>query len=249
MFELHSIYKSFGGNPVIRGVDLAMQAGATAALVGPSGCGKSTLLRLMLGLVWPDSGEVTFDGRPLQRESLRSVRRRVGYVIQDGGLFPHLTAAENVTLMARQLRWSPDLIRSRLDEIVSLTRFPLEGLRHYPVELSGGQQQRVALMRALMIDPEVLLLDEPLGALDPLVRFELQADLRRIFRDLHKTTILVTHDLGEAAYLGDEIILMREGRIAQRGALREFVERPASDFVSQFFTAQRGHREVLEEAR
>jgi len=213
----------------------------TLILIGPSGCGKSTILRLILGLIPVDAGQISFGGVPLSPATLREVRRHIGYVIQDGGLFPHMTARQNITLMARQLRWEAPREAARLDLLTRLTDFPPDGLDRYPVELSGGQRQRVALMRALMLDPDVLLLDEPLGALDPMVRFDLQADLRKIFRELGKTTLLVTHDLSEAIYFGDRIALMREGKVVQTGTARELTENPAGSFVSQFFAAQRGH--------
>jgi osmoprotectant transport system ATP-binding protein len=142
--------------------------------------------------------------------------------------------------MARQLRWKASRESARLKVLAELTDFPPDGLERYPVELSGGQRQRVALMRALMLDPDVLLLDEPLGALDPMVRYDLQADLRKIFRELGKTTVMVTHDLSEAIYFGDSIALMREGEIVQSGTARELTEKPAGPFVLQFFAAQRG---------
>ncbi|MBD3236756.1 MAG: ATP-binding cassette domain-containing protein [Candidatus Eisenbacteria bacterium] len=245
MIALQAIDKSFGDQTVIRDLDLCVERGQTLVLIGPSGCGKSTLLRLILGLYRPDAGSVVFDGRALEHQDLRQVRRRCGYVIQDGGLFPHLTAAGNITLMARQVGWPAERVRTRLATLSEMTRFPTDGLARYPVELSGGQQQRVALMRALMLDPDVLLFDEPLGALDPMVRYELQEDLRRIFRELHKTTVLVTHDLAEAGYFGDRLVLMREGRIVQDGRFEQILRHPADAFVARFFQAQRGHRPDL----
>jgi osmoprotectant transport system ATP-binding protein len=164
----------------------------------------------------------------------------MGYVVQDGGLFPHLTAGENAMLMARYLGWERRRLDDRLAELTKLTQFPADGLERYPVQLSGGQRQRVGLMRALFLDPDVLLFDEPLGALDPIIRLDLQEVLRSIFRSLGKTVVLVTHDLGEAAYFGDRIVLLRAGRIVQQGTLRDFVERPADPFVTQFINAQRG---------
>ena len=240
MFELKNIRKSFGDQPVIRDVSLSVDPGKTTALIGPSGCGKSTCLRLFLGLITPDSGEVLFDSEPVTAQNVREIRRRVGYVIQTGGLFPHMTARENVTLLAREIGRAEDSIRPRLDALVEMTNFPSEGLDRYPAELSGGQRQRVALMRALLLEPRALLLDEPLGALDPMIRYDLQRDLRRIFRELETTVIIVTHDLAEAHYLSDDIVLMREGRIAQRGALGEMSKNPAEEFVTKFITAQRG---------
>jgi len=173
------------------------------------------------------------------------LRRRMGYVIQDGGLFPHLSARSNVTLMARYLRLSREHVQARLGELADLTRFPRDGLDRFPVQLSGGQRQRVSLMRALMLDPAVLLLDEPLGALDPIIRLDLQADLRQIFQRLGKTVVMVTHDLAEAGFFGDQIVLCREGRIVQQGQLADLVRTPADPFVTRFINAQRTPLESL----
>ena len=239
MIELRGVGKSYGGTVAVHPTDLVVETGQTTVLIGPSGCGKSTLLRLIIGLIEPSSGTVLFDGNPIPLDSLREIRRRMGYVIQDGGLFPHLTAEQNVTLMARHLDWTEDKIRPRLEELSTLTRFPAEGLGRYPVELSGGQRQRVSLMRALMLRPDVLLLDEPLGALDPMVRAGLQSDLKDIFQRLGQTVVLVTHDMGEAGYLGGKIVLLRDGAIVQQGTLAGLRERPAEQYVSEFLNAQR----------
>ncbi len=239
MIELNGVSKSYGGSTVLAQLDLLIAPGRTAVLIGPSGCGKSTLLRLMIGLVPPDTGSVSIAGTELTPDTAMEVRRRLGYVIQDGGLFPHLTARHNVILLARYLGWSITQIGTRLAELAELTHFPSEGLDRFPAQLSGGQKQRVSLMRALMLDPDVILLDEPLGALDPMVRAELQADLRSIFRTLEKTVVMVTHDLAEAGWFGHEILLMRDGRIVQRGPLGELIDQPADPFVTQFVSAQR----------
>ncbi|HSP80213.1 MAG TPA: ATP-binding cassette domain-containing protein [Myxococcaceae bacterium] len=239
MFELEGVSKRFGDTQALHPLDLQVPSGRTTVLLGPSGCGKSTLLRLMNGLLRPDTGRVLFHGQPLRDEELLTVRQRIGYALQGGGLFPHLTAEANVALMARHLSWPAERIRERLLALVELTRFPPDALTRFPGQLSGGQRQRVSLMRALMLEPDVLLLDEPLGALDPLVRFELQADLREIFARLGKTVVLVTHDLGEAAFLGDHVVLLREGRIVQEGPLSELERAPADPFVTRFFQAQR----------
>lgn len=239
MLELKNISKSYGRTAALAPTDLVAAAGKTLILLGPSGCGKSTLLRIMLGLIAPDSGHVVFGGTRLGPDNLNELRHRMGYVVQDGGLFPHLTARGNVTLLARYLGWESDRIDRRLAELVELTRFPSDGLDRYPLQLSGGQRQRVGLMRALMLDPEVLLLDEPLGALDPIIRSDLQTDLKQIFQAVGKTVVLVTHDLGEAAFFGDWIVLLREGRIVQQGTLADLVERPAEPFVTRFINAQR----------
>ncbi len=241
MLRFDSVHKSLGGDEIIRGVDLAVEPGRTTVLIGPSGCGKSTLLRLLLRLLTADAGRVLFDGEPVTEQNVQTIRHRTGYVIQEGGLFPHLTARTNVTLLAGHLGWDRTRIAKRLDELLALTKFPRDGLDRYPVQLSGGQRQRVALMRALMLDPDVLLLDEPLAALDPMIRFDLQTDLRVIFRELAKTTVMVTHDLAEAAYFGDRIVLLRDGRIVQQGTIGELIEQPAEPFVRQFVRAQRSH--------
>ncbi len=236
---LAGVSKRFGANVALAPTDLGFVRGRTTVLIGPSGCGKSTVLRLIVGLVQPDGGTVTFDAHAVNDQNIASLRRRMGYVIQEGGLFPHLTARENVLLMARHLDRPRDANETRLAQLCTLTRFPADALDRYPGELSGGQRQRVSLMRALALSPELLLLDEPLGALDPLVRAALQQDLKRIFRELQQTVILVTHDLSEAAYLGDEIVLMNAGHVVQRGALADLRDRPADAFVSEFLNAQR----------
>src|SRR6202011_2773341 len=217
-----------------------MQRGKTTVLIGPSGCGKSSLLRLVIRLIAPDTGTIDFDGSPMTHDKIDVLRRRIGYVIQEGGLFPHLSARANVLLMARHLGKRDDEMQSRLSELCALTRFPENFLDRYPVELSGGQRQRVSLMRALMLSPELLLLDEPLGALDPLVRASLQKDLKEIFTRLGQTVLFVTHDLAEAIYFADAIVLMNEGLIVQKGSITDLRERAADPFVSEFINAQRG---------
>jgi osmoprotectant transport system ATP-binding protein len=239
MFELHRIEKRFAGRTALQSIDLRVVPGRTLVLLGPSGCGKSTLLKILLGLIEPDGGEVHFAGERIDPERARQLRRRMGYVVQGGGLFPHLTARANVTLMARRSGWNRERTGKRMDELVALARLPDTALDRFPKDLSGGQAQRVSLMRALMLDPEVLLLDEPLGALDPITRFELQEDLHAIFSRLRKTVVLVTHDLGEAVFFADEIVLMREGAIVQRGTAEDLIERPADAFVTRFVRAQR----------
>jgi len=240
MFVLTNATKAYTGRPALGPVTLDVPAGQTTVLIGPSGCGKSTLVRLLIGLVESDAGTVSFDGTLVTPHTTRAVRLRTGYVIQDGGLFPHLTARGNVTLMARHLGWDRGRIDARVTELAELTRFPVDGLDRRPQQLSGGQRQRVGLMRALMLDPAALLLDEPLGALDPLIRADLQADLRDIFRSLGKTVVLVTHDLAEAAYFGDRVVLLRDGRIVQQGSPADLWHRPADPFVTRFVQAQRG---------
>ena len=239
LVELRGVTKTFGTAVVLNPIDLSLARGKTTVLIGPSGCGKSTVLRLIIGLLEPDHGTIQFDGTEIKPANIAGCRKRIGYVIQDGGLFPHLTARENVLLMATHLKQAPAEMDRRITELCSLTQFPDSALDRYPVELSGGQRQRISLMRALALSPELLLLDEPLGALDPLVRAALQKDLKEIFARLKQTALLVTHDLAEAAYLGDEIVLMNEGRIEQTGTIEELRTNPANEFVTEFINAQR----------
>jgi len=239
LLELRGVVKRHRGAAALGPLVRAVGRGRTLAVVGPSGAGKTTLLRVLLGLERPDEGEVRFDGVPLADVDLLALRRRIGYVVQGGGLFPHLTAEGNAGLVARWLRWDEPRLRARVGELAELARLPSELLRRYPAQLSGGQAQRVALVRALVLDPEVLLLDEPLGALDPVTRADLQDDLAAAFARLRKTVVLVTHDLAEAALLGGRIALLRDGRVVQEGTLEELYRRPADPFVTRFLQAQR----------
>jgi osmoprotectant transport system ATP-binding protein len=239
MLELLKVEKSFAGRTVLHPTTLHVARGETTVLIGPSGCGKTTLLRLMIGLLMPDHGQVWFDGVELSGDNVLEMRQRMGYVLQDGGLFPHLTARENVVLLATHLKWERQRCAARVSELAELVRLPVDTLDRYPAEMSGGQRQRLGIMRALMLDPDVLLLDEPMGALDPLVRYDLQEDLRNIFQALRKTVVLVTHDMGEAGFLGDTVVLLGDGRIMQQGTLDELIRSPADPYVTRFVNAQR----------
>ena len=245
MLSLINVSKCFDHIEAVRSVNLVVQESQTTVLIGPSGCGKSTILRLIIGLISPDSGTITFHGERILPETALQLRRKMGYVIQEGGLFPHLTTRQNITLMTSYLGWSRLKTEARVQDLIELTQFPADGLSRYPVQLSGGQRQRVSLMRALMLDPELLLMDEPLGALDPLIRIDVQAELRSIFKKLGKTVLMVTHDLGEAVYLGDTIVLMRDGLIIQVGTIEELVTSPADPFVTRFINAQRSPLEKI----
>ncbi|HYV19817.1 MAG TPA: ATP-binding cassette domain-containing protein [Verrucomicrobiae bacterium] len=235
--ELRGAAKRYDDFEALKPTTMSLQPGVSV-LLGPTGCGKSTLLRLLAGLARPSAGEVLLWGEPLTARTLAPLRRRIGYVIQEGGLFPHLTAEANVTLAARYFGWDADRMARRLDELIALTHFPGDAMNRYPAQLSGGQRQRVSLMRALMLGPELILLDEPLGALDPMIRAELRADLRDIFARLRQTVVLVTHDLAEAEIFADRVVLLRDGAVVQEGRFADLVERPADEFVVRFVRAQ-----------
>jgi osmoprotectant transport system ATP-binding protein len=237
--SFQNVTKSFNDTTALKNFSFEFKKGQTSVLIGSSGCGKSTLLRLVVGLIKHDSGTILIDNQAPVKSNLSFLRKKIGYVIQEGGLFPHLTTKENVSLMAGYTGWDEIKINKRISELISLTKFPEDLLDRYPSELSGGQKQRVSLMRALMLDPEFLLLDEPLGSLDPLIRYDLQEDLKDIFERLRKTVILVTHDLHEAVFFADEIILMKEGSIVQKGNINEFLKSPSDPFVTKFINAQR----------
>lgn len=239
MIVLSHVQKKFAAKEALARTDLVIEGERVVALVGPSGSGKSTLLRLVLGLLTPDQGTITIGGEPLDARTAPELRLRMGYVIQDGGLFPHLTAEENAVIVARQTGWTQQRARERLDALIALVGLSKEHLDRYPIELSGGERQRVGLMRALMLDPPILLFDEPLAALDPIIRLRLQEDLRRIFRELKKTVLFVTHDLAEAAFVADEIALLHDGEVVQKGPIDELVQRPKDAFVTEFLRAQR----------
>ena len=238
MIHFHKVGKSFGNSVALRPTDLKIPANKTTALIGLSGSGKSTVLRLISGLLEPTTGWIEINGKRLTPASLLEFRRRMGYVIQSGDLFPHLTARSNILLVAQELQLGSQEITARVEELCLMTRFPSNLLDRYPVELSGGEQRRVSLIRALMLKPDLLLLDEPLGALDPIVRAGLLVDLKALFERTNTTAIMVTHDLVEAARLGDWVVLLQAGRIVQQGPFAEFSLCPAEPFVTEFFRAQ-----------
>lgn len=246
MLNLENISKRFGDTVALHATSLTFKSGSTTALLGPSGCGKSTLLRIIMGLLPSDTGAVYLDNEKLTPENVLKLRHRMGYMIQDGGLFPHLTIRQNVCLMASHLHWELEKTSDRFSELAKLTHLPQASFDRFPSELSGGQRQRVSLMRALFLDPTIVLLDEPMGALDPLIRSELQHELQLIFSSLGKTVIVVTHDIAEAGFLASEIVLLKAGAIAQIGTLRDLVKHPSEPFVEDFINAQRSPLESLE---
>ena len=239
MLALQNIHKTFEGRSVLTDVNLTIPKGATHALIGSSGSGKTTLLRITLGLIPLDLGYVKINDQALSSFSPTQWADRIGYVPQEGGLFPHISAFQNVSLMAKLRGWHRTRIAARVEELRKLVGLDASLLGRFPFELSGGQQQRVAIMRAAMMDPEVLLLDEPMAALDPLIRRSLQQELKAIFQRLDKTVLLVTHDLGEAVYLAEQITLLHEGKVVQSGTYGELLRQPKDPFVTAFINAQR----------
>jgi osmoprotectant transport system ATP-binding protein len=238
LIRLDQVTKRYAGGGV---GPLSLEVGAktTVALVGPSGSGKSTILRLLVGLLSADAGDVYVAGQPMREDTAPALRLRIGYMIQEGGLFPHLSARDNAALVARYLGWQGDRIEARLSELADLTRLPAGLLDRFPAHLSGGERQRVALVRALFLDPDVILLDEPLGALDALVRTKLQDELRQMFHALAKTVIFVTHDLAEAVFIADEIVVMSAGAIVERGSPESVVLHPQSEITASLLAAYR----------
>jgi osmoprotectant transport system ATP-binding protein len=239
MLELQNISKTFEDRCVLADVNLSVPKGATHALIGSSGSGKTTLLRITLGLISFEQGYVKINDQALLSFTQVEWADRIGYVPQDGGLFPHISGKNNVALIAKVRGWARARIDARVEELRRVVDLDAEILERFPREMSGGQKQRVAIMRAAMMDPAVMLLDEPMAALDPLIRRTLQRELKSIFQRLGKTVLLVTHDLGEAAYLAEQITLLHEGRVVQTGSYRDLLLSPANPFVSQFINAQR----------
>ena len=235
---LRGVTKRFGPRVAVDDVSIEFGGQATHVVLGSSGCGKSTLLRLVLGLVTPDTGEIVVDRTPVTPSTRAALLRGMGYVVQDGGLYPHLTTYQNAALAAEPHRWSTARVRERVHTLAEMVGFDEGILGLYPAQLSGGQRQRASLMRALMLDPPLLLLDEPLGALDPIVRADLQTQLVRLFRDLGKTVLLVTHDIREAMLLGQTVTLMTAGRVVQHGTFDDLLRAPADPFVTEFLRAQ-----------
>jgi osmoprotectant transport system ATP-binding protein len=236
--SFEGVTKRYDSIIAVDDISCVFEGGKTHVLLGSSGCGKTTLLRLILGLIPPDKGWVRIDDRAMSSLTKDELVAEMGYVVQEGGLFPHLTAQQNVALTAEAQAWPEERIASRVAELVSLVGFDESIMDKFPVELSGGQRQRVSLWRALLLDPPFLLLDEPLGSLDPLVRDDLQQQLKDIFRKLQKTVMVVTHDIREAAILGETITLMTDGQIVQHGSFQDLASRPASEFVTEFIQAQ-----------
>jgi osmoprotectant transport system ATP-binding protein len=242
VIRLTALVKRFPGTsrPAVDRLDLSVAAGEVCVLIGPSGCGKTTTMRMINRLIEPDAGTIEVGGNDVTHMDPVALRRGIGYVIQQVGLFPHLTIAANVATVPRLLGWDDARIARRIDELLRLVGMEPAAFRdRYPRELSGGQRQRIGVARALAADPPVLLMDEPFGAIDPINRTRLQDEFLKIQRQLRKTVVFVTHDIDEAIKVGDRIALMRDGALVQHAAPAEMLARPADAFVEDFVGADR----------
>ncbi|EIE7271038.1 glycine betaine ABC transporter ATP binding protein YehX [Escherichia coli] len=235
MIEFSHVSKLFGAQKAVNDLNLNFQEGSFSVLIGTSGSGKSTTLKMINRLVEHDSGEIRFAGEEIRSLPVLELRRRMGYAIQSIGLFPHWSVAQNIATVPQLQKWSRERIDDRIDELMTLLGLESNLRERYPHQLSGGQQQRVGVARALAADPQVLLMDEPFGALDPVTRGALQQEMTRIHRLLGRTIVLVTHDIDEALRLAEHLVLMDHGEVVQQGNPLTMLTRPANDFVRQFF--------------
>ncbi len=244
MIEYTHVSKRFpDGTVAVRDFNLVIPSRKITVLVGSSGCGKTTLLRMINRMVGPDSGTVSIDGDDVAGQPAVTLRRHIGYVMQNAGLLPHFTVARNIATVPRLLGRTRRAAHARALELMSVVGLDPSAADRYPNQLSGGQQQRVGVARALAADPDILLMDEPFGAVDPIVRAELQRELSKLQRELGKTVVFVTHDIDEAFLLGDQVVILTAGaHIEQVGSANEIIERPASDFVAEFIGADHGSR-------
>ena len=234
MLHVRNLTKRFGTQLAVDNVSFEMAKGETLVLLGTSGCGKTTTLRMINRLIEPSGGTVEINGQNVGQVDGPTLRRGIGYVIQEAGLFPHYTVGDNIAIVPRLLGWPRERIRNRTAELMATLRLPDEFLRRYPHELSGGQRQRVGVARALAVRPPVLLMDEPFGALDPYTRRHVRRELFGLNELRETTVVLVTHDVREALELADRVALMDRGRIVQQGSPDELIHHPATDFVRDF---------------
>lgn len=235
MIEFDNVSKAYGDRPAVVDLNLSVGQGEFVVLIGPSGSGKSTTLRMINRLVEHDRGRIRFAGREIRDFTPEDLRRRMGYAIQSVGLFPHWTVEKNIGTVPRLLAWPKNKIRARVHALLELLQLPpSEFAKRYPHELSGGQQQRVGVARALAADPEILLMDEPFGALDPVTRIVMQRELKRIHALAGKTIVMVTHDIDEALFLADRVVLFKDGQLVQEGSPLDILSHPANDFVVDF---------------
>lgn len=235
MIVVSDLIKRYDGKPAVNGINFIAEQGKTLVLLGPSGCGKSTTLKMINRLIEPDGGSIFISGKNTANQNLQDLRKRIGYVIQQGGLFPHYTVEQNIATVPNLLGWEKESIRSKTTDLLEMLRLSTSLLSKYPDQLSGGQQQRVGIARALAADQEIILMDEPFGALDPITRKEIRVEFKSLLKKVSKTVVLVTHDISEAIELGDKIILLEKGQIAQEGKPSAFIQNPSNEFVKQFF--------------
>ncbi|WP_422122154.1 ABC transporter ATP-binding protein [Planococcus sp. X10-3] len=245
MIRFEHVTKQFpDGTEALKDISLVFPTHKLTVVIGPSGCGKTTLMRMVNKLETPTAGDIFIDEKPITGLDEVQLRRSIGYVIQRIGLFPHMTIAKNVSLVPRLLEWPEDETAKKVDELLELVGLPPEIYKErYPLELSGGQQQRVGVVRALAGDPNIILMDEPFSALDPISREQLQDDLRNLQREIQKTIVFVTHDMDEALKIADTIIVMRDGAVEQIGTPQELMSNPANDFVRSFIGLDRIERQ------
>lgn len=249
MIKCHKINKSFGDKQVLSHIDLELDKAKTHVFIGTSGSGKTTLLKVIAGLIAPSSGSIeSFGFRDKELKSPDYINQ-MGYVIQEGGLFPHLSSEQNIFLALKNSKKEKAELLSRYHELLDMVHLTKTQMKKFPHELSGGQRQRVGLVRALIKRPNLLLMDEPLGALDPLVRLDLQNELKEIFEMIKTTVVMVTHDINEAVFFGHTMTLLSQGEIIQHGGFQEFVHKPETGFVTNFIKAQTSEHLVRELAK
>jgi osmoprotectant transport system ATP-binding protein len=246
VIQFDAVEKSYAGKRVLGPLSLGIPQGALCVLVGPSGCGKSTTLKIINALIVPDAGTIRINGKPVQSHPAEELRRGIGYVIQSGGLFPHWRVRDNIATVPRLLRWDEARIAARVNEVAEIAAIDHALLDRFPHQLSGGQQQRIGVARALAADPDVILMDEPFGALDPVTRAALQQELARLHRDTRKTIVLVTHDMDEALALGTMIVVMQAGGIVQSGTPADILAHPNNGFVRDFVGGADAMMKLLE---
>jgi osmoprotectant transport system ATP-binding protein len=246
VIEFDAVEKFYAGQRVLGPLSLSIPQGALCVLVGPSGCGKSTTLKMINALITSDAGAIRINGQPVASHQAEELRRGIGYVIQSGGLFPHWHVRDNIATVPRLLHWDKARVAARINEVAAIAAIDGALLDRFPYQLSGGQQQRVGVARALAADPDIILMDEPFGALDPVTRAALQQELARLHRDTGKTIVLVTHDMDEALALGTMIVVMQKGEIVQSGAPADILARPNNEFVRDFVGGADATMKLLE---
>ena len=246
IIQFKNVQKRFGGHIVIPDLSFTINQGEFVTILGSSGSGKTTTLKMVNGLLKADAGEILIDGQKISDSDLVQLRRHMGYVVQQIGLFPHMTIAENIAVVPKMLQWDQEKITQRVNELLKLVQLdPQKYANRYPSQLSGGQQQRIGVARALAVNPPYVLFDEPFGALDALTRIELQKEIKQIHESLaNKTFMFVTHDINEALFLGQRVMVMHEGRIEQFATPEEIVENPATPFVKELLGTVRQNQKL-----